>query len=246
MKQKRIIKQKFPGPEAFDVEGETERVRELARLVGKMPAPLDAALNLSKDPVQCSLASMLIGEYLRSRAFDARLVPAYYTKAQPLVAAQHGGFDAFLSSLTAKSAHFSPVHKRSPKRFAERFATDEASYQRVYQLLQMAQDSFLLVDLSSEEAGKDKFMVHGAYRQFMPAGKQDAVPPIVFDRVNAKTLRKRYHLVVSSPEQASHIRSDECMIFAEGQPGGLTHLERQFRRMVRSRYFDFKQRMDGL
>ncbi|MFH1787768.1 MAG: hypothetical protein ABH834_00100 [Candidatus Altiarchaeota archaeon] len=246
MRHKRIVKPKFPGPEAFDVEGESENVRELARLVAKMPAPLEAALNLSEDPVQCSMASMLIGEYLRSRGYHARLVPAYYTRIQPVVREQAGGFDAFLSALTAKSTGFLPVYKRSPKRFAAKLSSDGDSYQRAYQLLQMAQDSFVVVDLSGKGEGKEKFMVHGAYRQFMPPGKQDAVPPIVFDRVDAKTLKSRYHLVVSSPEQAMNIRSDERVFFSDQTPQGLTGFERDIRRMVRSRYRDFARRMDAL
>lgn len=244
MKQKRVVKLKYPGPEAFDVEGESENVRELARLVHKMPAPLEEALNLRENPAQCSLASMLIGEYLRSHDYHARLVPAYCTRTQPQLRELAGGFDAFLSSLSAKSTGFLPVYQRSPKRFAARLSSDDASYQRAYQLLQMAQDSFVVVDLSGKGEGKEKFMVHGAYRQFMPPGKQDAVPPIVFDRVDAKTLKSKYHLVVSSPEQAAHIRSDERMIFAENPPEGLTDFEARIRRRIRANYSDFRRRMD--
>ena len=244
MRRKHAVKQRFPGPEVYDFEGESERVRELARLVGKMGAPLEGALNLEEEPAQCSLASMIIGEYLRSKGYDAKLVPAYYTRTQPLVKARYGGVDAFISSLSAKSAGYFPVHKRSPKSLAKTIGNDEASHNRALQLLSMAQDSFVIVDLSSSEEGKEKIMVHGAYRQFMPPKRKSECPPILFDRVDAKTLKKKYHLVVSSPEQAAHIRSDEQMIFADKAPQGLSSFERDFRMLVRSKYHDFKRSMD--
>jgi len=186
------------------------RENELKLLVNRMAGPLEQVFHLSSEPSQCTPAAMAVAQYLRNHGYDAHATSGFYTKRNPHVASIYGEGRALISSLHAKMVGLMPVYKRNPQRMEPNLFPSADDELRT--LLYFAEDAFVLVDMSSAQ-GKKRYLVHPTYRQFLPEERQKEVPPIVFDRVDARKLRSQYHLVIASPEKNTTFRKMERVIF---------------------------------
>jgi len=236
----------YPAPESFDNGRESEQVRRLSRIVAKMPGPAENVFEVSKTPKVCGLFTMVAGQYLGDKGFEAVHTPAYYTRFQPQVGQESGPWNAALVMYFAWMMKFLPNHMRDAKQFAAKWGGGGPGSERIYNLLYTGQDSFITVGLPAGEEEMQLFMVHGAYRQFFNPRHWDRIPPVILDRVDKRKLRRKYHLILSSQGHVDRLGSDEDQVFSRREPRGLSQFERQFRNMVRVRYQEFSRQMDRL
>jgi len=232
-------------PELPEIREGDESVQKLKELVGKMALPLEETFRLSENPRLCTPVAMVVGQYLRERGYDAAIMLAVYTKLHPLNLREYGIATAVVSAKNAGVVASMPLYDRNLKTITSDPSLDRSDRDDLLSSLYLAEDAFVRVDLSGRGRPSEYYMVHGAYHQFTdPLGGQP--PGVVFDRVDAYKLRRKYHLALLSPDVQSRARRDEEYVFADRADPRAGRTLREVRRIVREKYHVFKARMDAL
>lgn len=241
MKQKNPrLKTFFQSKELPEIKEDDPRVSELRQALDRMPDALEKVFNLSADPRKCVLASMAVAQYLREEGYDARIMPVFYTKTHPLTKKDAGLAVALKSRLHTNLFSMRPLHQRDPKQFSRKMGSTPEEQDYLYKQLYMAEDTFVRVKFGEKVIGGEYYMIHPTYHQFASPKKQDKIPPIILDRVDAKKLRKKYHLVLPSPNTVSRLRFMERAVFTEDVNVESDDEFLEFRRNMRQMYKDFK------
>jgi hypothetical protein len=229
-------------PPIREDDAEVERLRDIAR---NIPGALEEVFHLSENPRQCSVAHMAVAQYLRESGFKARITPAMYTGYHHLNEEEFGRQVASRSGLYSKMIGLTPLHQRNPKRVSMKIGRSDEERQFIYQYLYLGTDSFVEVDLPHPGEKKSHYILHAAYRQFLPAERRREAPDIILDRVDAYKLKAKYKLVVTSPEHVANARNIEKAVFATEEPAGLDEEFKGFRECMGGRYRAFKALMGG-
>jgi hypothetical protein len=237
----RYVRRRLQGAEFPHIREDDPQVRELRDVVRRMPDALEKSFKLSEDPSQCTAAHIAVSQYLRERGYDAEVTTALYTGRNYEAEGRFGSETSGRSRLYARLLGLSGLYRRNPKRFSADRATSPGEEDFIYRHLYLAMDCFVRVRLKGQEHEKGEYFIHAAYRQFLPQEERDKAPPIIFDRVDAYKLKKKYNLLVTSPEHVEKMRQAEKMIFSGEEPAeeGFQIL----RKHIRDRYGVFKAAM---
>ncbi len=239
------IRRVLKGAEFPAIREDDPKVRELRDITRRLPHALDEVFQITENPRQCSVVHMAVAHYLREHGFRAEVTPAIYLGRHNLNREEFGADIAGRSRLYSNLLATKPVHQRNPKRYAAEVSKDEDQMRSVYQHLYLATDTFVSVDMGGRDGQSERYIIHAAYRQFLPEKERESAPPIILDRVDAYKLRKKYKLAVTSPEHARVTRDIESVVFAGEDLPVQDENMKALRAYMREQYARFKGIMDG-
>ena len=241
----RSLRRRLQGAEFPGIKEDDPEVVRLRDAVRRMPDALEKAFHLSEDPSQCTAAHMVVAEYLRGMGFDAEVTPALYTGRNYGAESGFGRTAGRRSRLYANLLGLSPVCRRNPKRFGQEKTRSEDQADYVYGHLYLAMDCFVRVRVGDGGTRGGYHFIHAAYRQFLPPDDANNAPPVILDRVDAYKLKRKYHLLVTSPEHVRRMRDAEGMVFSDAEAPGECEGVRLLRRHVLEGYAVFRGAMNS-